>query len=47
VMHVAPSWRSREDQVKNGWVDAMSYTGPFYPKIIIFYILGYKGILVF
>jgi hypothetical protein len=25
----------------------MCYVGPFYPKITVFYVLGYRGNLVF
>jgi hypothetical protein len=47
VVHVAPSWRSREDQVEDGWVDATSCIGPYYPYFIIFDVLGPRAILVF
>jgi hypothetical protein len=47
VVHVAPSWRSREDQVEDGWVDATGCVGHCYPSFAIFYILGPRGILVF
>jgi hypothetical protein len=35
------------DEGEDGWVDAMACVGPFYPKIIIFYVLGPRGNLVF
>jgi hypothetical protein len=47
MVHVAPSWRSHEDQVKDGWVDAMGCVGPCYPYFAIFHVLGHRGILVF
>jgi hypothetical protein len=31
VVHMAPSQRSREDQVEDGWVDTTGCIGPFYP----------------
>jgi hypothetical protein len=47
VVYVAPSWRSREDQVEDGCVDAIGCIGPFYPNFVIFYVLGPMDILVF
>jgi hypothetical protein len=47
VVHIASSQRSREDEVKDGWVDAMSYIGLFYPNFAIFIVLGPRGIVVF
>jgi hypothetical protein len=47
VMHVAPSQKSREDQVENGRVDATGYIGPCYPYLSIFFVLAPRGILVF
>jgi hypothetical protein len=47
VLHVAPSWRSCEDQVEDRWVDAMDYVGPCYPYFAVFIVLGHRGILVF
>jgi hypothetical protein len=38
---------SRDDQVEDGWVDAMGCVGPFYPKIVVFYVLCPRGSLVF
>jgi hypothetical protein len=47
VVHVAPSQRLRRVQAKNGWVDVTGCVGPFYPRIMIFYVLGPRGIVVF
>jgi hypothetical protein len=47
VVHVAPSWRLRQDQVEDEWVDVMGYVGPCYPYFIVFYVLGPSGIVVF
>jgi hypothetical protein len=47
VVHVAPSWRSRRDQVEDGRVDATGCVGPCYPYFAIFYVLGPRGIVVF
>jgi hypothetical protein len=47
MVHVAPSWMLRWDQVKDGWVDAMGCIGPYYPYFVIFYVLGPRGIVVF
>jgi hypothetical protein len=46
IMHVASSWRSRGDEAEDGWVDAMSCIGLFYPNFAIFIVLGNKGSLV-
>jgi hypothetical protein len=47
MVHVAPLWGSREDQVEDGRVDATGYIGPCYPYFAIFFVLGTRGILVF
>jgi hypothetical protein len=47
VVHVAPSWRLRRDQVENGRVDAMGCIRPCCPYFAIFYVLGPRGIIVF
>jgi hypothetical protein len=47
VMHVALSWRSREDQVEDGWINAMGYVRLCYPCFAVFFVLGYRGNLVF
>jgi hypothetical protein len=47
VLHVAPSWRSRADQVKDGRVDAMGCVRPCYPSFAVFDVLSPRGILVF
>jgi hypothetical protein len=44
VVHVAPSWRSCEDQVEDERLDA---TGCCYSYFIIFYVLDTRDILVF
>jgi hypothetical protein len=44
---VAPSWRSHEDQVKDGRVDVMGYIRPYYAYFVVFYVLGHRDILVF
>jgi hypothetical protein len=46
VVHVAPSWRLRRGQAEDRQVDATRYIGPFYPRIVIFYVLGHGGIIV-
>jgi hypothetical protein len=47
VVHVAPSWRLREDQVEDGRVDAIDRVRPCYPYFAIFDVLGPSGSLVF
>jgi hypothetical protein len=47
VVHMAPSWWLRRDQVEDGWVDAMGCVRPCYPYFIIFYVLGPRGIVIF
>jgi hypothetical protein len=47
VVHVTSSRRSREDEVEDGWVDAMSYIRLFYSNFTVFIVLGPMGILVF
>jgi hypothetical protein len=44
---MASSQRLHRVQAEDGRVDAMSYIGPFYPRIAIFYVLGTRGIIVF
>ena len=39
-------WRSRGVEAEDGPVDATGYVGPFYPKIVVFIVLGHKGSLV-
>jgi hypothetical protein len=46
VMHVTLSRRSREDQVKDGQVDATGCIGPYYPYFADFIVFGPRGILV-
>jgi hypothetical protein len=47
VVHVAPSLRLRRVEAEDGWIDAMGCVGPYYPYFIIFYVLCFRGILVF
>jgi hypothetical protein len=47
VVHVAPSWRLRRDQVEAGRVDVMGCVRPCCPYFAIFYVLGPRGIIVF
>jgi hypothetical protein len=47
VVHVASSQRLRREEAEDGRVDAMSYVGHFYPKIIISSVLDSRGIVVF
>jgi hypothetical protein len=46
MMHVASSWRSCGDKAEDGWVDAMSYIGLFYPNFVVFIVLGHNDSLV-
>jgi hypothetical protein len=47
AVHVAPSRRLRRDKVKVGRVDAMGCVRPGHPYFVVFYVLGYRGIVVF
>jgi hypothetical protein len=47
VVHVAPTRRSREEQVEDGQVDTTDFIRPFYLKIDVFFILGHMTVLVF
>jgi hypothetical protein len=47
VLHVTSSRRLRRVQAKDGWVDAMGCIGPFYSRIVVFYVLDPRGIVVF
>jgi hypothetical protein len=47
VVHMVLSWRLRRGEAEDGRVNAMGYVGPFYPKIVIFYVLDPRGNLVF
>jgi hypothetical protein len=47
VVHVALSRRLRQDQVEDRWVKAMGCVGLCYPYFAIFYVLGFRGIVVF
>jgi hypothetical protein len=44
VVHVASSRWSCEDQVKDGWVDAMGCVKPCYPYFAVFIVLGLSPI---
>jgi hypothetical protein len=46
VVHVAPSLRLRQSQVKDGRVDATGCIRPCYPYFVVFILLGSRGILV-
>jgi hypothetical protein len=46
MVHVALSWRSREDEAEDGLVDVLGCIGLFYPNFVIFVVLGHKGSLV-
>jgi hypothetical protein len=46
VVHVASSWRSHEDEVEYGWVDATGCIRLLYSNFAIFFVLGHKGSLV-
>jgi hypothetical protein len=46
MVHVALSRRSREDEAKDGRVDAMGCIRLFYPNFAIFVVLGHKSSLV-
>jgi hypothetical protein len=47
VVHVASPWWLRLVEAEDGWVDAMGYIRPFYPKVVVFYVFGPRGNLVF
>jgi hypothetical protein len=47
VVHVASSWRSCKDQVKDGWVDTTDCIRPCYPCFTIFIVLDPMSVLVF
>jgi hypothetical protein len=40
VVHVASSQMLRRVEAEDGRIDAMDCVGPFYPKIIVFSVLG-------
>jgi hypothetical protein len=40
VVYMSPLWMSREDQVEDGRVDTTGCIGPFYLKIVVFYVLA-------
>jgi hypothetical protein len=44
VVHVAPLRRSRENQVKDGWINATGSIGPCNPYLTVFFILDHRGI---
>jgi hypothetical protein len=47
VVHVPPSWMSREDEVKDGQIDAMGCIELCYHCFTIFYVLGSRGMIIF
>jgi hypothetical protein len=47
VVHVAPSQRSRKNQVEDGHVDAMGHVGLCYPCFIVFFVFCRRGNLIF
>jgi hypothetical protein len=46
VVHVTPSWRLRQDQVKDGRVDAIGCVVPCYPYFVVFNVLGPRGVVI-
>jgi hypothetical protein len=46
MVHVASSWRSHEDEAKDGRVHAMGCIGLFYLNFTVFIVVGHKGSLV-
>jgi hypothetical protein len=46
MMHMASSWRPREDEVEDGWVDATGCIRFFDPKYVVFVVLCHKSSLV-
>jgi hypothetical protein len=47
VVHMASSRRSCRVEAEDERVDVMGCVGPFYLNIVVFIVLGLKGILVF
>jgi hypothetical protein len=47
VVHVTSSRRLREDEAKDGRVDAIGCIRLLYPYFTIFVVLDHRGILVF
>jgi hypothetical protein len=43
VVHMTSSRRLHRVDAEDGWADPMDYGGPFYFKIIIFYVSGHRG----
>jgi hypothetical protein len=46
VVHVTPSWRLRQRQVKDERVDATGYVRPCYPSFVVFNVLSHRRIVV-
>jgi hypothetical protein len=46
MVHMTSSWRLREDEAEDGWVDATGCIRLFYPNFVVFFVLGHKGSLV-
>jgi hypothetical protein len=47
VVYVTPSRRLRWVQIKNGWIDTTGCIGSSYPSFTVFFVLCFKGNLVF
>jgi hypothetical protein len=47
VVHMISLRRLRWVQIEDGQVDATDYIGPFYLRIIVFYVLDLMDIVVF
>jgi hypothetical protein len=43
MVHVTSSRRSCGDEAEDGWVNATGCIRLFYPKFIVFIVLGLKG----
>jgi hypothetical protein len=46
MVHVASSWRSREDEAEDGWIETTGCIRLFYPNFTVFIVLCHKGSLV-
>jgi hypothetical protein len=51
VVHMASSWRLRESEAKDDRFDGVRCgaleVGPNYPSLVVIFLLGHMGILVF
>jgi hypothetical protein len=43
MVHVTSSRRLHRVDAEDGWVDSVGCGGPFYSKIIVFYVSGHRG----